>query len=247
MTEFIGWNSPTKGLRLEGGEIHVWKAWLDCGVEPLRRLEATLCTAEIARAERFFEKRDRNGFVAARGILREILGRYIGRPAGELEFDYSERGKPSVRAEKGRESVEFNVSHSGGIGLFAFAARGSVGVDVEKIRPGVSNIEIAERYFSPQEVKELQALAPALRNEAFFLCWTRKEAYIKARGEGLHIPLESFSVSLTPGAPEALVSEDSTNWKLQSLSVAEEYVGALVGAGQDWQARFWSWSSELAS
>jgi 4'-phosphopantetheinyl transferase len=112
---------------------------------------------------------------------------------------------------------------------------------VEFIRPEFAADEIVERYFSPQEVMELRGLSPTLRVEAFFLCWTRKEAYIKARGEGLNIPLTSFHVSLTPGQPEQLESTDSFDWSLHSFRPGARYVGALVGEGKGWRPRHWDW------
>ena len=117
---------------------------------------------------------------------------------------------------------------------------------MELIRPEFAADEIADRYFSPQEAMELRGLSPSLRVEAFFLCWTRKEAYIKARGEGLHIPLRSFHVSLTPGQPERLESRDSSHWSLHSLRPDACYVGALVGEGGGWRLRYWDWNSSAA-
>jgi 4'-phosphopantetheinyl transferase len=134
------------------------------------------------------------------------------------------------------------VSHSHGVALLGFAIRRRLGIDVELVRPDIANKETAERYFSPQETVELRALQPSLRAEAFFLCWTRKEAYIKARGEGLLIPLKSFSVGLIPGQPERLESADSHRWTLRSLKPDPAYAGALVGEGTGWRMRCWDWS-----
>jgi len=117
-------------------------------------------------------------------------------------------------------------------------------VDVEMVRPDFGADDIAERYFALEEINELQALPKSLRAEGFFLCWTRKEAYIKARGAGLQIPLCSFQVSLTPGQQELLHSEDADRWSLRSLHPDREYVAALVGEGQGWLLRCWDWSPQ---
>jgi 4'-phosphopantetheinyl transferase len=125
--------------------------------------------------------------------------------------------------------------------MFAFAMRSPVGVDVEIVRTNIACEEIAQRYFSRQEAAELRAAPRQLQAEAFFLCWTRKEAYVKARGEGLQIPLDSFNVSLLPGTPPRLESVDSSQWCLHSFRPHERYVGALVTSRKQCQVRYWDW------
>lgn len=233
-------------LILLANEIHIWKAALDCEESTLQRFEATLSADELARANRFFSLRDRSNFVAARGVLRELLGKYLNRAPGALKFSYSAKGKPSLQSEHPDVPLRFNISHSHGLALLAFATNRELGVDVEWIRPNVALEEIAERYFSSREVNELKSLEPARRAVGFFQCWTRKESYVKAKGEGLHIPLESFSVTLTPGHPAELNSADSMQWRLESIELDEEdYVSALVGEGTDWHPCFWKWTPDL--
>jgi 4'-phosphopantetheinyl transferase len=239
--DFNSWETSPQQLALEADEIHVWRAHLDCNETVLGQLEATLASDEKARANRFVFLRDRNAFIAARGILRELLGQYLHRGAAELEFDYGAQGKPALRTESPQKSVQFNISHSHGVALLAFALGRQVGVDVELVRPDFAGEKIAERFFSPQEVAELRNLPPTLQEEGFFLCWTRKEAYIKARGEGLQIPLQSFHVSLTPGKPALLQAADSPRWSLRSLRPDPRYVGAVVGEGEGWQLHGWEW------
>jgi 4'-phosphopantetheinyl transferase len=241
MSDFNSWDLNPERLSLEADEVHLWRAHLDCTETVLGQLEATLASEEKARADRFVFPRDRNAFIATRGILRDLLGRYVHRAAAELEFDYGAQGKPALRTESSQESVQFNVSHSYGVALLAFALARQVGVDVELVRPDFAGEKIAERFFSPQEVTELRSLPPTLQDEGFFLCWTRKEAYIKARGEGLQVPLQSFHVSLTPGKPALLQAADSSRWSLRSLRPDPRYVGALVGEGTGWQLRGWEW------
>lgn len=241
MPEANLWAEGPRKVDLEDGEIHVWRARLDCDASLLPQFEATLSSDEMSRAERFHFSRDRNAYVAGRGILRELLATYMGHLPAELEFCYGPWGKPFLRQENPPRSIQFNVSHSQGWALLAFAVGRNLGVDLEFVRADVAADEIAERYFSTREIAELRALPQTMRAEGFFLCWTRKEAYIKARGEGLQIPLDSFHVSVTPGEPERLQTLDSFRWNLRSLSPDPRYVGALVAEGNDCQLRCWDW------
>jgi 4'-phosphopantetheinyl transferase len=242
MSEIDSWAPTPPELNLAEGEIHVWRAYLDCGEPLLAELRSTLASDEETRANRYLQVSDRNHFVVTRGILRELLGRYVGCTGREIQFKYSPHGKPSLRSKFLDLPICFNVSHSHGLALFAFSLGRDLGVDVELVRSDFGGSDIAERYFAPQEVQELLALPTALQAEGFFLCWTRKEAYLKARGEGLHIPLESFSVSLTPGLPERLYCADIARWSLRSLRPDQRYVGALVAGGHGWSLRRWDWS-----
>jgi len=239
--DFDSWEMSPDRLRLSEGEVHVWRASLDCGENVLHRFEATLALDEKARAQRFVFQPDRNSYIAARGVLRELLGKYLNRGPSEIEFDYGTQGKPALRSGSSRSGVQFNVSHSHGMALFVFAVGRQVGVDVELARPDFAGEKIAERFFSAQEVMELRSLPAAVQDEGFFLCWTRKEAYIKARGEGLQIPLKSFHVSLTPGKPARLQAEDSFRWSLRSLRLEGRYMAAVVGEGKGWKLRGWEW------
>jgi len=228
---------------LRENEIHVWRAWLDCEPAVLHQLDPMLASDERLRADRFVFERDRNRFVAARGILRQLLAEYVKRSPSELQFNYGPQGKPLLLANDATSPLEFNISHSHGMALFAFAKKRSLGIDVELLRPEFAGESIARRYFSATEIEEFLALPPDLRTEGFFLCWTRKEAYIKARGEGLQIPLTSFSVSLTPGQPEILQSVDGFRWSVRSFRPARQYVAAVIGEGKGWTLRQWEWTA----
>jgi 4'-phosphopantetheinyl transferase len=238
---FTTWSTAPPEFRLIENEIHLWRATLNCDTAVLARREATLASEEKSRAEKFVFEQDRNHFIAARGILRELLGGYLRRPAATIEIAYGSRGKPGLAGATSETSVRFNVSHSDGLAVYAFALGRDVGVDLETIRPDFASEGVAERFFSPGEVEELRSLPPESRTEGFFLCWTRKEAYIKARGEGLEIPLDSFRVTVTPGEPEKLSSLDSARWSLRSFQPAEGYAGALVGEGKGWKLHYWQW------
>ncbi len=239
------WLAPPANLVLSGNEIHVWRARLDLDTQLLGRMRAILADDEQARAGRFHFDRDRNHFIACRGILRELLGSYLDGSPASLRFNYGAFGKPVLCAADSPSPIRFNVAHSNGLALLAFAPGCEIGIDLESIRADFAGDEIAQHYFSKKELTELRALPETMRTEGFFQCWTRKEAYIKARGLGLQIPLQSFSVSLTPGRAERLESEDASRWMLRSVDVGPNFAGAIVGEGHEWQLRFWDWTPSV--
>jgi 4'-phosphopantetheinyl transferase len=238
------WRIPPSELALSKNEIHVWRAFLDMPGEAYNRLEATLSGDEQARAVRFRFDSDRKHFIAARGILRDLLARYLNELPGAIEFSYGPQGKPALRLPGSRARVHFNLSHSDGLALLAFSNTHELGIDLEPVRRNFAAEEIAERFFSAQEVAEYRALPADLRAEGFFLCWTRKEAYIKANGGGLQIPLDSFSVSLTPGQPEKLQSDDACRWSVRSFTPTPGFVSAVVAEGKPWELRGWEWEPD---
>ena len=213
--------------------MHVWRASLDVDSAVQERLSVLLSSAEQERAARFAFARDRNRFTVARAILRQLLGGYLREPPQDVVLETLAHGKPIVAATSRIPSLRFNLSHSHQFALFAFCLEHEVGIDIEKIKPQVAFEGIESRYFSPNERAELETLPPDLRPEGFFLCWTRKEAYVKARGDGLKVPLESFSVSLTPGKPAVLRSSDEQRWSVYSLVPTPGFAAALVAEGRE--------------
>jgi 4'-phosphopantetheinyl transferase len=217
--------------------IDVWHGSLDLPPELRRRLEDVLSEDERERADRFRFERDRSRYVVGRGLLRTLLAAYVGRPASELVFSYSDFGKPALVGEGPR----FNISHSASTVLFAFSPSFDVGVDVELIQPDFVADRIAERFFSPHEVAALGALPAGDRLHAFLTCWTRKEAFLKARGDGLTLELDSFDVTLTPGEPPQLLRtawapEERHAWRLVDLSdPARGHIAALAAPASTWQ------------
>ena len=230
------WCRPAYPLVLEPDELHIWRGWLNAEAAEVARYSSFLSEDEMARAQRFVFPHDRAHFIVGRGLLRELLGTYLRCLPEKLNFRIGQFGKPSLIDHP---EVCFNLSHSYGLVIYAFTVGRELGIDAEKIRPEFATAEIAERYFSMAEQRELGALPTELRTEAFFLCWTRKEAYVKAHGGGLQIPLDSFDVSLTPGKPEILRSYDSERWSMQSFTPAPRYAGAVVGEGSFGSIRLW--------
>ena len=215
------------------GEARIWSADLEPGAAAIDRFVPLLSADERERAERFRLRRDAMRWIAARAVLREILGGCLGADPRALAFTYGEKGKPALAALAGSLDLQFSLAHSAHLALYAVAVGGPVGVDVERLRPLADMDHIAERTFSRQECAALRGLPVPLRPAGFFNCWTRKEAYIKALGFGLSYPLERFSVSLAPGVPARLeaVEIDPAHvdaWTMASLAPRSGFVGAVV-------------------
>ena len=186
---------PDNHLALRDAAVaHVWRAQLDPAPGEVHRLMGMLSKDEHARAERFRFDQDRRRFVVARGVLRSLLALYLGLPPQKVQLTYGASGKPCLP----RGVLRFNLD-AGELGLYAFTSSREVGIDVEHVRQLDDMDQIARRFFSVNEVASLEALPESARpSTAFFNCWTRKEAYVKARGEGLALPLDGFDVSLAP-------------------------------------------------
>ncbi|HZD30061.1 MAG TPA: 4'-phosphopantetheinyl transferase superfamily protein [Candidatus Angelobacter sp.] len=214
-------------------EIHLWHRKLfpgEAGIAPLRSL---LSEDELERAQRFRFDPDRHEFIHSRGTLRTLLGAYLRVPPEVLRFAYNSYARPMLTGFTNLTELDFNVSHSGGVTLWAFALGRKVGVDVEKARCDFSTLEIADRFFSASEQHTLRALPAEQRHEAFFRCWTRKESFIKALGEGLSHPLNQFDVTLAPGAQAQLLAtrpdaKEATRWAMWDIAVPDGYTAALT-------------------
>ena len=223
-------------LLLATDEVHVWRISLEQPAPRVTLLQRFLAGEEVERAEAFRFLRDREHFVVARALLRIILGRYLFREPRELRFRYGPRGKPHLMGEGGGSGVEvrFNLSHSYGLALLAVTRGAQIGVDIERIHPDLAYERIADRFFSSEEVASLRTLPQNdIRRKAFFACWTRKEAYLKAIGEGLSCPLDRFTVSLGPWKPVALLCVDGSHevasrWALYELNPGPYYAAALA-------------------
>ncbi|MCG9892175.1 MAG: 4'-phosphopantetheinyl transferase superfamily protein [Thermosynechococcaceae cyanobacterium MS004] len=223
------WLSPPSNLSLTDDEIHLWKAPLSCFTAQLQALAALLSPDEQQRAARFCFDKDRHQYWASRGLLRLILATYLCEQPRALRFIYGPYGKPALDPERHAE-LRFNLSHSRGLALFAIARRYAVGVDLEFKRPDLQWQQIVEQFFSAQECRTLQQLPAQQQLSAFFDGWTRKEAYLKAKGQGLSLPLNQVEVSLSPDQPAALLrTPDSQSAQplaqqvvLQGLDLGEE-------------------------
>jgi 4'-phosphopantetheinyl transferase len=236
-------------LALPDDEVHLWRVDLEAIGADEARWQKVLSSDESTRAARFHFARDRQHFVAARSWLRTILGGYLATDPSDLTFSYSKKEKPSLGQAFTASGVTFNVSHSGGIALLAFTRGREIGVDVEKVRRDFNLEGIARRFFSAHEQQQLATLPDEKKPEAFFRCWTRKEAYIKATGEGLSLPLHQFDVSIAAGDTEALLAtrpDDSevALWSLRDAPAGAGYAAALCVRGREWRLKDWFGSPE---
>jgi 4'-phosphopantetheinyl transferase len=233
-------------LVLAHDEVHVWRATLD---QPSFRTEVllrTLAADEQTRAGRFYFAKDREHFIVARGVLRAILGGYLNRAPDCLSFCYGAHGKPDLAGEADVDAIRFSVSHSHGAVLYAVARGREVGIDLERVRYDLPVAELAERFFSRSEAARLRALPTATQSEAFLRSWTRKEAYIKALGGGLSIPLDRLDVTQAAGEPGPVLAmqrdpSKAARWSVRGLSATSGYVAALAVEGDGWRLSCWQW------
>jgi 4'-phosphopantetheinyl transferase len=241
-------NISDAGFQLEtpiefpADEVHLWRVELAPVAKGEQRWKEILSADERARAARFHFPRDRQYFMAARAVLRMILASYAASHPRKLVFGYSDKDKPFLSGGQTGSDIEFNISHSGDIALLAFARHRELGVDVEKVREDFEHETIARRFFSEEEQRQLAALAPEERYAGFFRCWTRKEAYIKAQGIGLSLPLHQFDVSLKPGDVNALLAtrpdhSEAARWSLREVPAGDGYVAALCVRGDGWHLK----------
>lgn len=236
------WPSPPANPVLIETDVHVWQVALDQPQQRIEQLAALLSKDELDRANRFHFERDKRRFTVGRGVLRLILAQYLQIEPDQLQFNYGPQGKPFLA----QHQLQFNVSHSRELALYAVTLSHDVGVDIEHLRPLPDFEQIATRFFSINEQQVLLNLPPNQQEKAFFTCWTRKEAYIKAIGQGLMMPLDQFDVSLAPNQPAALLEiraemQEVSNWSLQALHPAPGYVAALVVASRNLNLSCWQW------
>ncbi len=246
MTADLLWRNLLCDFELPDDEVHVWQATLDWPPSRIQTLYQTLSEDERKKAERFYFDHDRHHYIVARGLLRTLLGYYLKMAPAQLTFAYNPYGKPMLTDLPDQVPFCFNVSHSGGIALYAFARNRTVGIDVERMRTDLDYEQMAEHVFSAYERQEFRTLTTDQKANGFFNGWTRKEAYIKARGQGLALPLDQFDVVLRPDAPARLLKTHheplaAQQWSLRDLPIAPGYKAALVVEGHAWQLTGWQW------
>jgi 4'-phosphopantetheinyl transferase len=237
--------SPAAGLELGPGTIHVWSIRLDPPAGQVERLGRFLSADEWQRANRFRFEKHRRQYVVGRGALRELLAAYLGTRPERVQLTYGPRGKPFLAPDPGAKGLQFNLSNSDELALAGFVLGPEIGVDVEYLRPMQDCEQIAERFFSESERRVLRDIPFPAKQEAFFNCWTRKEAYLKAVGEGLAAPLDSFDVTLALGEPPRMLTlegdpERAARWVFHHLRPAADYIGAVAIEGGTWEVETWA-------
>jgi 4'-phosphopantetheinyl transferase len=235
------WTIPSAHPSFSANKVHVWRASLD---RPAVDYAMLLSSDEQVRADRFRFEQERRRFIVGRGTLRIILGRYLNSPPEKIKFAYRANGKPALSDELLPPELRFNLSHSEDVALLAVVQNREVGIDLETLRPKVDVVKLANQFFSPVERAELEALPSDKQLASFFSGWTRKEAYLKARGEGMTYPLDQFSVSMDCDKPARLLDvkddpRELTRWSFHTLAPAPGYTGALVVEGHDWHLAQW--------
>ena len=226
------WLNPPETLSLVKGEVHVWRTLLDMDDEIIGGLFSILSGSERQQAMRFHFNLLRTKHIAAHGLLRLILGMYLDIEPILLAFCTNQYGKPYLCSGHKDKAILFNVSHSGNMSVVALSSGFEVGIDIEHTNREINVAEIAGSFFSKKEIEKLASLTGALQKEAFFRCWTRKEAYLKGKGRGLSMDLDRFEVSLLPDeSPSILADEDCPedvhSWRLYDITPLPGYIGAL--------------------
>jgi 4'-phosphopantetheinyl transferase len=240
------WDMPPSNLQLLAHEVHVWRAPLEPSESVIQYLKRFLSKDEVTKASSFRFENDRKRWIAAHGILRLLLSRYVHMDPSQLRFDSNAYGKPFLEFPSLSPTLQFNLSHSSSLALYAFSYSRYIGIDVEYKRTDIDYDPLAIVSFSPEEQALLHSLSDTLKRDAFFNCWTRKEAYIKARGRGFSIPTHQFDVTFIPGEPAALLHcredpQEITRWSLQDLAPGTDYAGALAVEGTGWSLSCWNW------
>lgn len=244
------WSSPREAPVLATQDVHVWRFSLDQSPTIVNTFRRLLTPDEQMRADRFHFEKDRHNFIAARGCLRTIIAQYLKTLPHEVRFGYNDHGKPRLLNSGGAaDPLHFNVTHSAGIALYAFTRLGEIGIDIEHINPEIAGADIAQRFFSANEIACLQRLPKGMQSRAFFNCWTRKEAFIKAKGVGLSLPLDQFDVALTPSEPVAILrtewdENEAALWSLKPIDANPAYAAAVALRVHGWRLDLWHFDAK---
>lgn len=227
--------NPPDIVRIGSKGVHVWKNFLDADEETIQRFFTMLSEQEKQRALRFHAARHCRQYIAAHGLLRVILGGYVEADPKSLTFCTNAYGKPFLCPDQKTAPLFFNLSHSHNLCVIAVCSGLEVGIDVEYVNRDINAPELANRFFSKKEIEKINSLPENLLKYAFYRCWTRKEAYLKAKGKGLSLGLHQFEVSLLPTEPAVILRsdgspEDVDRWHLFDLDLYPWYIGALAVA-----------------
>ena len=227
------WQTEPSDLGISPQHVDIWLTSTELGEEQARAYRESLSQGELARAQKFESDAKYREYIVTRGLLRQVLTSMAGLDIAGVDFLDGEHGKPCLDSRVAGETIAFNVSHSHGLALVALTPEGRLGVDLEKIRPEVDWLPLARRYFSGTEFRALDEFPEDLRLKAFFTCWTRKEAFVKALGAGVAYGLKEFDVSIDPDEAYAALTlrrpdEDAARWLIKNIPVPGNHVAALA-------------------
>jgi 4'-phosphopantetheinyl transferase len=237
----------TSFVDLKPNTLHIWSLNFVVDDEAYNRYHSFLSKDEKERASRFKFYKDKRCYVVTKGVLRLLSGRYLNTDAKAIEFEYEKYGKPKL---KHNTNLNFNVSHSGDLAIIGFVHNHTIGVDIEKIKNDFDTFEIASSCFSKHEIDALHKISKQEQHKAFYRCWTRKEAFIKAKGSGLSFPLDEFSVSLESDLDADVVwtkwnTDEKDQWKLTSFIPSEDYIAATIVDSEIEDTLYFDWNNTL--
>lgn len=246
--EEIAWLAAPKEKELRDNEVHVVLANLELEIYSMPKYLRDLSLTERTRAQHLRFDHDRRRFVIGKGLLRNLLGSYMGMEPNEIQFTTGPSGKPEIaeRLQSKHGPIHFNQSHSGHLGIYVFSKNRKVGVDVEEVRPFADMEQVASLLLSTHEMAVFQSLSPEEKQTAFFSAWTHKEAFVKALGKGLTLPLNHFEVSRVHGSLARIVQNHNhpaqpLNWFVKDLPISSQFSAAVCVEGESWKLRCLKW------
>ena len=240
------WQPTPDDLTLSTGHVDIWKCCVKLGDDQIGELSSLLSTEEKARAQRLKIAEKQNQFIIARGRLRQNLGKYLNLDQHAFKFEYAVHGKPYMEERWQGHEISFNVSHSHNFILIAMSLDHQLGIDIEKIQHGKDHTALARRFFSKREQAELTVLPEEIKTRAFYSCWARKEAFVKAVGDGITYGLDTFDVSVHPDETKPLInihtnSGEDITWSVFNIPMDEDYMAALAVTDNTVSVRCWIW------
>lgn len=240
------WKNPSDTFSLKENHVDIWRIFISEQINFLDDYNELLSKKEIKKSKAYAFEKDKNSYLIRHAALRQLIGSYLNIEPNSIKFDTQGNDKPILKTP---QTLKFNLSHSGDMILIAISPNLEVGIDVEMNKPLPDFANIVKSYFSKNEIDKLFNLSETDQLEGFYNCWTRKEAYIKATGQGLSTPLDQFSVSLIPGAAPKLTRvewdpDELDNWTMFHIDAAQDYIGALCAAGESIQTSWWNFQVE---
>ena len=244
--EKSAWPTAVPDGMISSNEVHIWRFYQEETNSQIETLQGILSPDELARSEKFHFEKDRKKFILTRGILRKLLGSYLGKNPQQIRFNYTSFGKPFLAIDSENNNLSFNLSHSGELVLYAITRNQKIGIDIEQIRDHTDVMAIAKRFFSPAEIGEMEKANEKNRTELFFTYWTRKEAFVKALGKGVSFPMERLDVSLlnkfSPIIKSTAENNETACLNVQDLLPGDGYLAAIATEVNDADISCWQFS-----